>query len=330
MKALIFQSKNNSLDLTETARPIPQAGEVLIKMHYAALNHLDLWIWEEQELDNPVVSGSDGSGVVIEAGPGADASLIGKEVIINPSLFWGDDEKSYSERYEVLGNPTNGTFAEYMVIPAEYVFEKPAHLTMEEAAALPMAALTAYRALFTKAQLKANEKLLITGIGGGVALYLLQMAVAAGTTVYVTSSSTEKIKKAIGLGAAGGFNYKEAGWAGDAINETGGFNVIVDSAGGDGFVSLTEVAAPGGRVVVLGRTAGNINNLRPGLIFNKQLQILGSLMGAATEFRAMLDFYSKHQLHPEIDRLFSFDEIGAAVDYVKKSNQFGKIVLKII
>lgn len=201
---------------------------------------------------------------------------------------------------------------------------------MEEAAALPMAALTAYRALFTKAQLKAKDKVLITGIGGGVALYLLQLAVAAGASVYVTSSSSEKIAKAIGLGAAGGFNYKENTWTNDSINETGGFDVIVDSAGGDGFVSLTEVAAAGARIVVLGRTAGNINNLRPGLIFNKQLQILGSLMGAANEFSAMLDFYSKHRLHPEIDRLFSFDEIEAAVNYVKKGSQFGKVVLKII
>jgi zinc-binding alcohol dehydrogenase/oxidoreductase len=329
MKALLFQSKDAPLGLTDLEKPVPGQGEFLIQMHCAALNHLDLWIWQEQELSKPVISGSDGSGVVIEAGQGTDPSLIGKKVIINPGLYWGDNEKVPGEKFEVLGAPTNGTFAEYMVVPAEYVYEKPAYLTMAEAAALPMAALTAYRAAFTKAKITANDNVLITGIGGGVALCLLQMSVAAGAKVYVTSSVAFKINKAIALGAKGGFIYKNKDWVDEAKQEAGGFDVIIDSAGGNGFADLTAVAKAAARIVVLGRTAGEINHIKPGLIFNKQLELYGSLMGSSNEFKAMLDFITTHQLHPVIDKIFLFDKIHEAASYMDGGNHFGKVLLNI-
>jgi NADPH:quinone reductase-like Zn-dependent oxidoreductase len=329
MKAIQFLSKHDPLLYAEIPTPAPNRGQVLVKLHYAALNHLDIWIWREQELDRPVILGSDGSGVVISVGPGVNPKLVGQEVIINPSLNWGDDERLFSEHYEILGNPTNGTFSEYIVIPAEYVFAKPAHLSMREAAALPLAALTAYRALFTKAKLTKDDKVLITGIGGGAAIFLLQMAVATGAAVYVTSSSREKIKQAVTLGAKGGFNYRDDGWIKLAKETAGGFNVIIDSAGGDGFEALTVVAYPGARIVIFGRTAGNINHLRPGVIYNKQLTITGTVMGTSKEFASMIRFYEKHKLRPVIDREFLLSETEKAFHYMENGRSFGKIILNI-
>jgi NADPH:quinone reductase-like Zn-dependent oxidoreductase len=329
MKAIQFLSKHDPLQYAEIPTPAPGRGQALIKLHYAALNHLDIWIWKEQELDKPVILGSDGSGVVVSVGPGVNPKLVGQQVIINPSLNWGDDERLFSEHYEILGNPTNGTFAEYIVIPAEYVFSKPAHLSLREAAALPLAALTAYRALFTKAKLTKDDKVLITGIGGGAALFLLQMAVATGASVYVTSSSREKIRQAVVLGAKGGFNYRDEGWIKLAKETAGGFNVIIDSAGGDGFEALTIVAYPGARIVIFGRTAGNINHLRPGVIYNKQLTIMGTVMGTSKEFASMIKFYEKYKLKPVIDREFPLCDAEKAFHYMEDGRSFGKILLSI-
>jgi NADPH:quinone reductase-like Zn-dependent oxidoreductase len=329
MKAIVFQSKDQPLQIKEMQKPVPGKGELLIRLHYAALNHLDLWIWKEEILEKPVIPGSDGSGVVVDGGEGVDRGWVGKEVIINPSLYWGDNENVYSDKYEILGNPANGTFAEYITISLDCVHEKPSHLSLKQAAAVPLAALTAYRALFTKAQLKSSDTVLVTGIGGGAALYLLQMAAAAGASVYVTSSSEEKMEKAMQLGAKGAYNYKDENWVMEAKAEQGGFDVIVDSAGGNGFAQLTEAANAGARMVLFGRTAGNINNLRPGLIYNKQLQIMGTVMGTPAEFKAMLEFYSRHKLYPVLDKEFSLENIQEAADYMKTGHHFGKIILKI-
>lgn len=329
MKAVVFKTKEEGPVIKDLPVPEPARGQVLVKISYAALNHLDLWIWKEQTLDKEVVSGSDGSGFVYAVGGDVDVSLIGKEVIINPSLNWGENEAIQSDEFEILGEPTNGTFAEFVVIDKAHVYEKPAHLSLKQAAALPLAALTAYRALFTKAKITSKDKVLITGIGGGVALFLLQMATAIGADVYVTSSSNEKLTSAVSLGAKGGYNYKEPSWQKKAKEETKGFDVIIDSAGGDGFADLLELASPAARIVSFGRTAGNIKELKPSLLFNKQLQILGTLMGTATEFASMIRFYEEHQLTPIIETEFHLHDIQQAKERLASGQHFGKIVLKI-
>lgn len=329
MKAIVFHSKEKGPMITTVPAPLPGKGEVLVQLRYAALNHLDLWIWHEQVLKSQVISGSDGSGMVKEVGQGVDVSLIGQEVIINPSLYWGENELIPDPCFEILGEPTNGTFAEYVVVPQEYIYEKPAHLTLKEAAALPLAALTAYRALFTKARATSRDKVLITGIGGGAALFLLQMATAHGAQVYVTSSSEEKIKRAIELGAANGYTYKDWQWVEKAKQDVCGFDVVIDSAGGSGFAALTEVAAPGARIVLFGRTAGDSISLKPSVIYNKQLQIMGSVMGTQKEFASTMAFYRKHRLVPVIDKEFHFDEFYLAKQYLERENHFGKIILNL-
>jgi zinc-binding alcohol dehydrogenase/oxidoreductase len=328
MRSIVFKDPSTGPELKESPIPEVAPGNVLVNIKYAGLNHLDLWTWKGGELEQPVISGSDGYGIVTATGEGADSNWIGKEVIINPSMDWGDDPAVYGDSYKILGNPDNGCFAEYVSVPAAYVYQKPAYLSGMEAAGMPMPALTAYRALFTKAGLKQNDKVLITGIGGGAALHLLQMANAIGATVHVTSSSESKIQKAIGLGAEKGYNYKTGSWIEEAKKQ-GGFDVIIDSAGGNGFAALTEVANNGARIVLFGKTAGDINGLKPGIIFNKQLHIMGSVMGTPQEFEAMLNFYEAHQIRPVIDSIYPLEKFAEAAAYMASGKQFGKIIFSV-
>lgn len=306
--------------------PIPGTGEVLVELHYAALNHLDLWTIRSRNED--IVLGSDGAGIIHDTGAGVDRSLIGKQVMINPGIGWGNDPRIASDSFDILGTYSKGTLAAFVCVPQENVFEIPSYLSMKEAAAIPMAGVTAFRALFTKARLTQSDRVLITGIGGGVALFLLQFAVAAGAEVYVTSSSDEKIQKATSLGAAGGFNYTSGDWVAQA-KSAGGFDVIIDSAAGNGFAALTEVAAPAARIVLFGRTAGEINHLNPGIIFNKQLSIMGTLMGTNEEFRAMLAYCSSHAIQPVIDSAFPLSNITAAFDRLTDHSHFGKVRISL-
>lgn len=333
MKALLFKGKQHVLTLADIAKPKPVKDQVLIRIHYAALNHRDLWLIDEHEQEYPegIILGSDGAGVVEAVGDDVDDELIGQEVVINPSLDWGTNPFVQGDKYRILGLPDNGTFAEYIVISKQYVFEKPAHVTLAEAAAVPLSALTAYRALFSKARLRAGEKVLITGIGGGAALWALQQAVAYKAEVYVTSSSHDKLKRASTLGAKGGYNYNETNWAEMAQRDTrGGFDVIIDSAGGDQFNKVIELAVPGGRIVNFGRTAGNITNLSTRLLYWKQLSIYGTTMGTRDEFLSMLNLLESRKVKPVIDGVFAFHDFNEAFTRMKQSGQFGKLILQLV
>jgi NADPH:quinone reductase-like Zn-dependent oxidoreductase len=273
--------------------------------------------------------GSDGAGVVADTGGAVTGFQPGDRVIINPSLHWGDKARAQGPAFEILGDYHQGTFAEYICLPQRYVRLIPSHLSMEEAAATPLAGLTAYRALFSRGELEAGNKVLVTGIGGGAALFVLSYAVAAGAKVYVSSGDQSKIDKAIAYGAKGGVIYKEENWAEQLIAMAGGFDVIVDSAAGKGFTDLTLLANPGGRIVLFGRTAGMIPALNPRTIFWKQLSIHGSTMGTEAEFNQMADFIKQHQLKPVIDSVFAIKDINAAFEKMDKGGQFGKIVLNV-
>jgi NADPH:quinone reductase-like Zn-dependent oxidoreductase len=215
-------------------------------------------------------------------------------------------------------------------VPAENVYPKPEYLTWEEAAALPLAALTAYRALFTRGRLQPGETVFIPGIGGGVATFLLQIAVAAGARVFVSSRSDDKIKRALELGAAGGVNVNSEKWVKELQERMDGqADLCVDSVGGDTFSHLLRIAKPGGRIVTFGATRGPVPNLLMPLIFLKQLDILGSTMGTAEEFEQMLAFFRKHEIRPVIDKSFPLEQASEAVKRMQEGDQFGKILLDI-
>ncbi len=330
MPAVFFKGKDFPLEVRDMKQPVPVKDQVLVKLHMASLNHRDYWVRREQTVvsDNGIILGSDGAGVVEAVGEEGDPSLVGREVIINPSLEWGKEPAYQADSFKILGYPDNGTFASWILISKKYIHDKPEHLTLAEAAAVPLSALTAYRSLFTKARLRPGEKVLITGISGGTALWALQLALGFQAKVYVTSSSKEKIDKAIALGATAGFDYNDTRWPDEAKKLTRGFDVILDSAAGPQFKNLLEAAAPGGRVVVFGRTAGDIENIPPRLIFNKQLTIHGSLMGSRDEFLSVLDFIEKKKIRPVIDSEFPLEKIEDAFARVKSAEHFGKILLK--
>lgn len=317
----LLENLHSELTIEEVDMPEIEPGKTLVMMAAAALNHRDLFIREGKYagIKLPVIPGSDGSGYLED----------GTRVLINPNMNWGSSERVQQKNYLILGMPENGTFTEYGAFYNDRLYLVPSHLSMTEAAALPLAGLTAYRALFSRANVQAGETVLISGIGGGVALFALQFAVAAGCHVFVTSSSAEKIQKAVQLGASGGYLYTEEDWHKKALNETGGFDVIIDGAGGPGLNKLLYAAAPGARISVYGGTTGKTDGFTPQILFWKQISLLGSTMGSDCDFANMLNFVTAHSITPIIDKTFALDEVNEAYHYMNSGSQFGKIVLKI-
>lgn len=336
MKAVVLQEIKQTTSIQEVETPTAGVGEVIVQIKAAALNHRDVFIQQGlyPSIKLPTVLGSDGSGVVSAVGEGVSEEWIGKEVIVNPSHNWGDNDGFYGKNFKILGMPDNGTFAEYLKVEAKYLTPKPAHLSFEAAAAVPLAGLTGWRALMSRAGMKAGDRVLVTGIGGGVALFVLQFAVAAGAEVWVTSGSDEKIAKAVALGAKGGVNYKDPNWAKNLITATGGdrsgyFNVVIDSAGGPSFAKLIDVASAGASICFFGGTTGNITDVIPGKVFFKQLNIYGSTMGTEVEFADMVRFIAAHEIQPIVDEIFPLESVESALQRMESGSQFGKIVLKV-
>lgn len=330
MKAIVLEAAGQPLVWKDVEKPTLQAGEVLVQIKAAALNRRDWWITQGKYagIKYPSILGSDGSGIVAEVGPDVEPSWIGKEVIVNPGNNWGDHPEFQGKDFKILGLPDDGTFAEFVKIGAEYLYPKPKHLTWEQAAAIPLAGLTAYRALFTKGKAAKGDKVLIVGVGAGTGSFALQFAVAAGCQVFVTSGSGEKIDAAKKLGAAAGVNYKAQDWVEQLKHLAEGFDVVIDSALGEGFAKLIDLCNPGARIVLFGGTAGNLPALNARPIFWKQLSILGTTMGTQEDFKAMLQFINEHQIVPVVDEVFPLAKAEQAIRKMDNSAQFGKIVLR--
>lgn len=331
MIAAILTDKNQPFSIQEVELPSLNKGEVRVRIKAAAFNRRDYWIQRGQYagLKFPIILGSDGSGIVTEIGEGVNPNWLGSEVLLNPSHNWGNKEAVQGKEYKILGLPDDGTFAEFVQLPAQYLFHKPSHLTFEQAAAIPLAGLTAYRAVFSKGACQAGDKVFVTGVGGGVAAFAVQYAIAAGAEVYVSSSSEAKIAAAVALGAKAGVNYKTEVWAKDLKTLAGGFDLIIDSAGGADFPALIDLANAGGRIVFYGGTNGLIPNLSPQKIFWKQLSIMGSTMGSDKDFAEMMAFIQKHQLIPIVDSVYPLQQINEAMEKMATSSQLGKIVLRM-
>jgi zinc-binding alcohol dehydrogenase/oxidoreductase len=334
MQAVIFQEAKNfdSLKLKEVARPVPGPGEALVKLEASALNHRDVWIVKGlyAKIKLPVILGSDGAGVVEEVGEGVDNEWVGKAVLVNPALGWGNTQEAQGPAFRILGMPDDGTQAQYVRVPATNLTEKPGYLTFEEAAALPLGALTGYRALFSRGMLQKGETVLLTGIGGGVAALMLVMAVAAGARVLVTSGSRNKIDRAVKAGAFGGALYSDRDWDKNITDLAGNrpIDLVVDSAGGDEFPQLLEVVRLGGRIVNFGATAGNPEEVNLRRIFWKQLTIQGTTMGSPTDFYNMIKFFSAKKIKPLIDSVNPLQDFRLSYQKMMKAEQFGKLVLK--
>jgi len=331
MRAAVLHGANEAVVLEDRPDLMPGPGEAIVALKAASLNRRDVWIRLGQYagLKFPIVLGSDGVGIVESVGD-AGREWIGREVIINPAINWGSHQGSQDQKaFQILGLPRDGTFSEQVAVPISNLAEKPAHLTTHEAAALPLAGLTAFRAVSIRANLQAGEKVLVTGAGGGAATFAIMFAKALGGEVYVTTGSDEKLERAKEIGASGGVNYKDAGWDKKLMDETGGFDVIVDSAMGENFSKLIELANAGGRIAFFGATTGNPPEFNSRRVFWKQLSILGTTMGSPSDFAAMVSLVNSKKLRPTVNVTFPLEDADGALDHLLHASQFGKIVLEI-
>lgn len=328
---LITDNPSEPLSIADVTKPVVGKGEVLVRLRAAALNRRDQWIRQGMypNIQFGTVLGSDGAGIVEEIGEGVSSHWKDKEVIINPNVSWGNDPKAQSAQYSVLGMPTQGTFGEYIRVSEDRLAEKPTHLDWSQAAALPLAGLTAYRALFHHGQATKDLNVLISGVGGGVAQFAFQFALATGANVFVTSGSQEKMDKCLAMGAKGAYSYREEAWFKTALKETGGFDVVIDSAGGSQINDFIKIMKPAGRIVFYGATNGTPEKLDMFRMFWNQITLQGSTMGNDQEFANMIAFVNEHKIKPIVDSVRPFEDIISAYDDMKSGKQFGKIVIEI-
>ncbi|MBA2641483.1 MAG: zinc-binding dehydrogenase [Actinobacteria bacterium] len=300
--------------------PEPGTGEALVELKAAGLNRRDLLVRTgTYPFPLPLVPGSDGAGVRRDTG---------EEVVIYCGLNWGDREDAPGPNFGILGGPRDGTYAELIALPAENLFPKPASFTWTEAAAFPLAALTAYRGLFTRAGLQAGETVLVLGAGSGVSTFVVQLAAQAGARVLVTSSSDEKIERAKALGADGGVNYATTEDWPAVAQELGPIDVVLDSVGSTWQQSLDAVR-PGGRVVVFGGTGGTEVTLNVRPFYFRQQSLYGTQLGSPRDFEGLLRMLEESTWRPVIDSVRPLAEAEAALDRMVEGEHFGKLVLEI-
>jgi NADPH:quinone reductase-like Zn-dependent oxidoreductase len=295
--------------------PEPGPGEVLVRLHAASLNHLDLWVRKGlPSAPKPRILGADGAGVRVDTG---------ERVVINPGLEHGNV-------IHVIGEHTQGTHAELVAVPETNVFPLQDSISFEEAAAFPLVFETAYRMLVTRARLAADEWVLVWGIGGGVATAALQIGKALGARVLATSSSDAKLERARGLGADTVVNHA-TGDVAAAVKEAtgGGADVVVETVGEATWRTSLQAAAHGGRIVVCGATSGPNPPAMLHRLWWKQLDVLGSTMGTRADFEGAFELVSSGRARPVVDRVFPLSEARVAHERLEAGEQFGKIVLTI-
>lgn len=342
MRAVVIEGYGDVdvAQMREVPEPKPGAGEVLVRVHAAALNHLDLWTTSGSlgfDIAFPFVLGADGAGEIAAVGAGVEDVEVGQRVLVNPALSCRACERcrvgqqSECVQFEMLGEHVDGTFAEFVKVPAFNVFPLPDHLTFAEGAALGVTFMTAYRMLFTQGEMRPGEWVLITGIGGGLALSLLQLARPVAGRIFVTSSSDEKLARAKEVGADVTINYREQD-VGKAVREATwkrGVDLVVDSAGGPTLDASLRALVQGGRVVIAGATAGGKSEIDIRRLFWKQLRIIGSTMASDADVAGMLRMVLGAEIRPMIDRTFPLERAADALRYLEKQEQFGKVVLEI-
>jgi zinc-binding alcohol dehydrogenase/oxidoreductase len=331
MRAVRLHKIGEQFQVEQVPDPAPPPGGAVVRLETAALNHRDEYIRVGlyARIQLPAILGSDGAGLVESVAPGVDQSWVGRKVVISPFDDWGPNPRAQDPKtFFIRGMPRQGTFAEKIALPLDRLEPMPEHLSWPEAAALPLAGLTAYRALVTRGEVKKGEHVLVTGIGGGVATVVLLLAQALGAQVSVTSGSEEKLRRARSMGAIAAVSYKNKGWEKELAQQAGRApSLVIDSAGGPDFAALLNGVAPGGRIVSYGATLGPPEKLELTRIFFKQIDMRGTTMGTDEEFRAMLRLVARERLRPIVDHVFPLSQAAEADRRLAQSEQMGKIVL---
>jgi zinc-binding alcohol dehydrogenase/oxidoreductase len=319
--------------IRDVPRPHAARDWAVVRLRRASLNRLDAMMLDHRASEVPgSIFGSDGAGLVQELGPDVPASsgwAVGDEIIISPSLHWGEDERFPSAEYEILGSPTHGTHAEYVAVPAANLHPKPPHLTWDEAASLPMAGLTAWRALVTRGRLVEGETVLIGAASSGVGTAAIQIAAAAGARVVAVTGSDAKAAEAIALGASATVNRTDADLAGQLRAATDGrADLAVDPTGTLWSVFVDNLRAAG-RLVVVGKMAASVASLDVQSVYWKQVDVLGSSMGSPQDFAALLAQVTTCRWAPRVDTVYPLTAIDSAYARLDAADRVGKVVLDV-
>ncbi len=338
MKAAVLEARGrDGLFLRDVAVPTRRPGEVLLKVHAAGLNRVDLYMRDNgQGITHslPQIMGVEAAGVVVDADD--DSGLRpGQKAVVYSNAFCGvcrycvAGDQPLCRRAQIMGEHRDGGFAEYVAMPSRCILPLPDAADLVDAGALLAAYNTAWRMLFGKRALRPGETVLVVGVGGGVAVACLQLARNAGARVLVTSSSDEKLERAAELGASGGVNYRREKVARRILEMTDGEGVdlVIDSSGAASWDDSLRSLRRGGRLVTCGATTGSNPPADLQRVFIRQLEIYGSTGGSIEECRQLLAVVAAGGIKPVIDRRFALADLPAAFDRLERGEQFGKIVV---
>jgi NADPH:quinone reductase-like Zn-dependent oxidoreductase len=316
--------------------PEPGPGEVRLRVGASGMNHLDLWVRRGLPIETtmPHIGGSDIAGTVDLLGQGVSEWSPGERVVVNPSLWCGQcewcraGEEPLCAEYRILGEHTQGGFAEYVVVPARNLYRIPDAVTFEQAAAAPLVFLTAWRGLVTRARLRAGDSVLVTGASGGVATAAIQIAKRLGATVYAVTS-TPWVERVRGLGADTVYDRTRSDYGKEVWQATGkrGVDIVFDSVGEATFRQNVRSLARLGRLVVYGATTGARGEIDIRLMFWKQLEILGTTMSNPSEFREVMERVFRGELEPVVDVAWPLERAREAHQRLEGGGAFGNIVL---
>ncbi len=320
--------------------PILGPDDVLVRVRATALNHLDLFVRQglpTLKLPLPHILGSDVAGEIAKTGDNVADLEVGERVVLNPGLTCGEceycvmGEDPLCVDYRILGEHVNGGYAEFVAVPARNVARLPTDFPFETAAATPLVYMTAWRLLVNKGRVRPGEDVLILGAGSGLSTAAIQVAKLAGCTVFATSSSDEKLRRAKGIGADVLINYKGMPWSKAVWELTGkrGVDVVVDHVGAATFKDSVRSLRRGGRLLTPGATTGALFEVDIRYVFMRQISILGSTMASQREFEEVLKLVFMGRLKPVVDRVFPLAEAAKAHEYLERGEQFGKVVLTL-
>ncbi|MEA3335127.1 MAG: zinc-binding dehydrogenase [Chloroflexota bacterium] len=344
MQAIVFH-QHGDLDALEFVDNLPvpviAADEVLVRVSFAALNRLDQFVitgWKGLTLEMPHIPGADFSGQIVATGTQVTGWVAGQAVTANPTMWCGEcsfclqGEHSLCDSWHILGEQIRGSFAQFVKVPARNLIAIPNDFSMQQAAAAPLVAVTTWRMLVTRGQLKPGQVVLIVGAGGGVNSFAIQLARLIGATVWVVASNSQKASRALELGADWVVDRSEqANWSKAVFLHSNkqGVDVVVDNVGENTWQDSLRSLKRGGRLLTVGGTTGYAGATPINLVFGRQLSILGSTMGSQSDFETVMGLLFRGKLATPIDSVFPLREARMAEERLQSGQHFGKILLRV-